>query len=168
MPQGTCLESANAWLPRFIEDFNRRYRVAPANPTDAFRPVLHSPQEIDQIFCLRYPRTLSKNLSFQFHNIMAWCKRTISSSEKSPAATSKTGNRPYLSALLLTPMHRHLPTRNPIFIERHGLMGRGIGYVDASILASTVLVQTALWSRDKRLMSLATDLGSAYSPKSSE
>ena len=54
------------------------------------------------------------------------------------------------------------------FIERHGLMGRGIGYVDASILASAVLVQANLWSRDKRLMAPATELGCAYSLESSE
>ncbi|MGE0047529.1 MAG: type II toxin-antitoxin system VapC family toxin [Acidithiobacillus sp.] len=60
------------------------------------------------------------------------------------------------------------PEETLFFIERHGLMGRGIGYIDASILASAVLVQTNLWSRDKRLMALATELGCAYSPKSSE
>ncbi|MCK9188850.1 VapC toxin family PIN domain ribonuclease [Acidithiobacillus sp.] len=60
------------------------------------------------------------------------------------------------------------PEETLFFIERHGLMERGIGYMDASILASTVLVQTALWSRNKRLMAPAADLGSAYSPKSSE
>jgi Predicted nucleic acid-binding protein, contains PIN domain len=48
------------------------------------------------------------------------------------------------------------------FIERHSLMGRGIGYVDASILASAVLTQSDLWSRDKRLMQLAAELGCAY------
>ncbi len=32
------------------------------------------------------------------------------------------------------------PEETLFFIERHGLMGRGIGYVDASILASTVFV----------------------------
>lgn len=47
-------------------------------------------------------------------------------------------------------------------------MGRGIGYVDASILASALLVQANLWSRDKRLMALATELGCAYSAESSE
>ena len=41
-------------------------------------------------------------------------------------------------------------------------MGRGIGYVDASILASAALTQSDLWSRDKRLMQLASDLGCAY------
>ncbi|MDD2749210.1 type II toxin-antitoxin system VapC family toxin [Acidithiobacillus sp.] len=48
------------------------------------------------------------------------------------------------------------------FIERHNLMGRGIGYVDASILASAALTQSDLWSRDKRLMHIAGELGCAY------
>ena len=55
------------------------------------------------------------------------------------------------------------PDETLFFIERHGLMGRGIGYIDASVLASAVLVQVNLWSRDKRLMALATELGCAYS-----
>jgi hypothetical protein len=60
------------------------------------------------------------------------------------------------------------PEETLFFIERHDLMGRGIGYVDASILASALLVQANLWSRDKRLMALATELGCAYSAESSE
>lgn len=60
------------------------------------------------------------------------------------------------------------PEETLFFIERHGLMGRGIGYIDAIILASAALVQANLWSRDKRLMALATELGCAYSPGSSE
>ncbi|PKY11999.1 VapC toxin family PIN domain ribonuclease [Acidithiobacillus marinus] len=54
------------------------------------------------------------------------------------------------------------PEETLFFIERHGLMGRGIGYVDVSILASAVLMQANLWSRDKRLMTLAVELGCAY------
>ncbi|MCR2831786.1 type II toxin-antitoxin system VapC family toxin [Acidithiobacillus ferrooxidans] len=60
------------------------------------------------------------------------------------------------------------PNETLFFIERHGLMGRGIGYIDASILASAMLVQANLWSRDRRLMALATELGCAYSPTASE
>ncbi|MBU2857861.1 PIN domain-containing protein [Acidithiobacillus ferrooxidans] len=60
------------------------------------------------------------------------------------------------------------PNETLFFIERHGLMGRGIGYIDASVLASAVLVQANLWSRDRRLMALATELGCAYSPTASE
>jgi len=60
------------------------------------------------------------------------------------------------------------PEETLFFIGRHGLMGRGIGYIDASILASAMLVQANLGSRDRRLMALATELGCAYSPTSSE
>ena len=46
------------------------------------------------------------------------------------------------------------------FIERHGLMGRGIGYIDAHLLAATSLEDSArLWTRDKRLLGIAQDLG---------
>lgn len=42
------------------------------------------------------------------------------------------------------------------FIEKHGLMGRGIGYVDTHLLAAAMLDGTArLWTRDKRLYSVA-------------
>lgn len=45
------------------------------------------------------------------------------------------------------------------FIERHSLMGRGIGYIDAHLLTATALTEGArLWTRDKRLDSLAREL----------
>ena len=45
------------------------------------------------------------------------------------------------------------------FIERHGLMGRGIGYIDAHLLTATALTEGArLWTRDKRLDSLTREL----------
>ena len=45
------------------------------------------------------------------------------------------------------------------FIERRAVMGRGIGFVDAHLLASTALAGVArLWTRDRRLAALATDL----------
>lgn len=49
------------------------------------------------------------------------------------------------------------------FIERHRLMGQGIGYIDAHLLAATALTEGArLWTRDKRLADLAHDLELAY------
>ncbi len=49
------------------------------------------------------------------------------------------------------------------FIERHGLMGRGIGYVDAHLLAAVALAVSArLWTRDKRLRTAADALALAY------
>lgn len=49
------------------------------------------------------------------------------------------------------------------FIERHVLMGQGIGYIDAHLLASASLSNTArLWTRDTRLGKVAAEMGRAY------
>jgi len=48
-------------------------------------------------------------------------------------------------------------------IEEHRLVGRGIGYVDAHLLASTLLtVGSAVWTADHRLAAAAGRLGIAY------
>ena len=45
------------------------------------------------------------------------------------------------------------------FIDRHDLMGCGIGYLDVHLLASVALAGTAqLWTRDKRLAAVADSL----------
>ena len=46
------------------------------------------------------------------------------------------------------------------FIEGRNLMGRGIGYVDAHLLASAVLTQVQLWTRDRRLAAAGNALKS--------
>ena len=52
------------------------------------------------------------------------------------------------------------------FIERHGLMGRGIGYVDVHLLASVALVgASSLWTRDARLAIVAGDMALAYAKR---
>lgn len=49
------------------------------------------------------------------------------------------------------------------FIERHELMGRGIGYVDAHLLAAVSLdAGTQLWTRDKRLLAVAGTMKLTY------
>jgi len=62
------LETANAFLPEFIQAYNQRFAVSPQHPTDAHRPLLHSPEELALILCLHHTRTLSRNLTFQFKN----------------------------------------------------------------------------------------------------
>jgi predicted nucleic acid-binding protein len=48
------------------------------------------------------------------------------------------------------------------FIERYALSGRGIGYVDAHLLAAVKLTAGAeLWTNDKRLHGVAVQLGVA-------
>ncbi|MDD2711523.1 MAG: type II toxin-antitoxin system VapC family toxin [Simplicispira sp.] len=50
-------------------------------------------------------------------------------------------------------------------IERRSLYGRGCGLVDISLLASTLLSEkTLLWTADKRLETLATELNRSYRP----
>lgn len=49
------------------------------------------------------------------------------------------------------------------YIDVHQLMGRGIGYVDVHLIASTVLSGgLRLWTRDRRLAEVAADLGVAH------
>ncbi len=48
------------------------------------------------------------------------------------------------------------------FIEQYELMGRGIGYVDIHLLASAQLAGARLWTRDKRLVVVANELGMSY------
>ena len=53
-----------------------------------------------------------------------------------------------------------------VFINARSLMGRGVGYIDVHLLASTVLSSGArLWTSDRRLAVLAEELGLAlHSP----
>lgn len=48
-------------------------------------------------------------------------------------------------------------------VERERLFGAGIGWVDAGLLASTLLTPDArLWTRDRRLLAAAARLGVAH------
>lgn len=51
------------------------------------------------------------------------------------------------------------------FIEENALMSRGIGFIDAHLLAAVADAKgTRLWSRDKRLSSVAAELGLGFDP----
>ena len=48
-------------------------------------------------------------------------------------------------------------------IERNELMGLGIGFIDAHLLASVALTDTSvIWTRDRRLQKVARMLGKAF------
>lgn len=50
-----------------------------------------------------------------------------------------------------------------LLIESKRLYSRGIGLVDAHLLASTLIVpDTQIWTADKRLESIAREMGIAY------
>jgi predicted nucleic acid-binding protein len=46
-----------------------------------------------------------------------------------------------------------------LLIERHQLMGRGIGWVDVHLLASAKLSGCHLWTLDRRLAVIAREQG---------
>ena len=46
-----------------------------------------------------------------------------------------------------------------LFIETHDLSGKGLGYIDVHLLASTMLTEAAqLWTRDRQLQAAAERL----------
>ena len=50
------------------------------------------------------------------------------------------------------------------FIEQRGLSGKGIGYVDAHLLAAVAMHGASLWTRDKRLHDIAELHSWAFTP----
>ncbi len=74
-------------------------------------------------------------------------------------------NREMVLRLLKDMPHAALATDDEVlfFIGRHALMGRGIGYVDAHLLAAVMLDGAAqMWTRDKRLRAVADSLTLSY------
>ncbi len=63
------IDNANAYLPAFIEDYNRRFAKPAKSPLDAHREVLHDAQQVQQILSLHSKRVLSKNLTCQYKNV---------------------------------------------------------------------------------------------------
>jgi transposase len=63
------MECANAYLPEFREDFNRRFAVPPRSSHDAHRPLLKS-ENLDIILTHQKKGTLSKNLTVQSKKVI--------------------------------------------------------------------------------------------------
>lgn len=63
------MESGNAYLSEFREDFNRRFAVPPRSSHSAHRPLLKT-DNLDWILTYQETRTLSKNLTAQFKNVI--------------------------------------------------------------------------------------------------
>lgn len=62
----STMQEANLWLPKFMEDYNRRFATAPRSDLDFHVPLTES-DRLDYILCRKETRTLSKNLTFQYH-----------------------------------------------------------------------------------------------------
>ncbi len=63
------IETANAYLPEFIDQYNKKFAVEPKNSADAHVKLSGNKNEnLDLIFCFKEERELSKNLELSYHN----------------------------------------------------------------------------------------------------
>ena len=65
----STIAAANAFLPEFREDFNRRFAVPARSTHDAHRPLLPS-DNLDLILTHQKTGVLSKNLTVQYHKLI--------------------------------------------------------------------------------------------------
>jgi len=62
-------EAGNAYLPKFMAAFNDRFADEPRSAVDAHR-TLTAQDDLARIFTWQEPRTISKNLTVQFDNVV--------------------------------------------------------------------------------------------------
>lgn len=62
------INTANAFLPKFIKDYNHRFAVEPQSTVDAHRPFTKTDKQLKLILCGKYTRKVSKNLEVHYDN----------------------------------------------------------------------------------------------------
>jgi len=65
----SSMDAGNAYLPEFMDDFDRRFAVEPISQLDAHRP-LNAQDDLAIILTWQETRSLSKNLTLQFNNLV--------------------------------------------------------------------------------------------------
>jgi transposase len=65
----SSIQAANAYLPEFIEEYNARFAVAPRSSESAHRS-LQKGEDLDRVLTLCEWRTLSKNLTLSYNNVI--------------------------------------------------------------------------------------------------
>jgi transposase len=65
----SSLETANAYLPEFIAAYNERFAVAPRSAESAHRPLTKG-EDLARVLTLCERRTLSKNLTLSYNNVI--------------------------------------------------------------------------------------------------
>lgn len=70
------MDSANSWLPGYIEKFNRRFAVEAKDATDAHLAYTGTQASLACTLSVQVTRTLSKNLSCQHENQLLQVKTT--------------------------------------------------------------------------------------------
>lgn len=65
--EGICgMDAGNAFLPGFMERYNRQFAIAPARPDDVHRPLNLAPDRLREILCKREQRYVGSQLTLSF------------------------------------------------------------------------------------------------------
>jgi predicted nucleic acid-binding protein len=75
----------------------------------------------------------------------------------------KGGRAPLLA--MYERMHQAITVADPdvvAFVRDRGLHGRGVGWIDIHLLASTLVDRLRVWTADPRFLDVARELGVAY------
>ena len=65
----SSMAAANAYLPEFIAEYNQRFAVAPRSTESAHRPLAKG-EDLERVLTLCERRTLSKNLTLSYNNVI--------------------------------------------------------------------------------------------------
>ena len=103
------MAAGNAYLPEFMADLNRRFTVAPRNPADAHRAVLHDPRELDLIPCEHDERKLTKNPTVGFE--CRECQETGRGMGCRPRGAAVTVCKAFDGSVTVLRAGRELPVR---------------------------------------------------------
>jgi predicted nucleic acid-binding protein len=77
--------------------------------------------------------------------------------------TGDRGRRKLLAAYERTHQASVVPHGDVVrFVRERELYGRGIGWIDAQLLASAIVERMQLWTADPRLAAVARELGVGY------
>jgi len=69
----------------------------------------------------------------------------------------------FLQALPLATQVEHEDVMQ--FVENYRLMGKGLGYIDMHLLASALVTEVSIWTLDKKLDEVLSDLGIGFNEK---
>lgn len=65
--EGVCgMDDGNAFLPRFMERYNRQFAITPARSDDLHRPLNLAPDRLRDVLCKREQRYVGAQLTFSF------------------------------------------------------------------------------------------------------
>lgn len=76
------METANAFVPEFLQAHNARFAKSPANPKDLHRP-LRAKDKLDDTFAWRVERHVSRNLTLQYDKVLFLLEDTAAARDAS-------------------------------------------------------------------------------------